>query len=331
MSWFQGRMKPSRIVEKAIAGLALLSNPQDPKHGEALGIIEKNFARMTEILYKKKEGDEASSRALQLVTEISHTEFLLNGLNAMYDLPVEQRKQFTIIFTGSLAHQTGSEYPVMKWIQRTPRVLDLLLGFYEHPELAVSAGEMLRLCAHHAPLARQLLSPERLDRLFSFFSVSHFDVSADSFATFRELILNSPVAEDYLRQNVQTVIDRLHATLDENNYAACRQSLKLIGEIVSTFPNFRDEYLHNEKNLITMMQLMSSSYKNISMEAFHVFKLFVACDEKPEPVLRILRANASKLIEFIHQLLDGIEDQDLQSEKDYLLMQLGILLAQSPA
>ena len=73
------------------------------------------------------------------------------------------------------------------------------------------------------------------------------------------------------------------------------------------------------------MKLMSSSYKNIQMEAFDVFKLFVARQDKPEPILKILRANATKLITFIHDLLDGAEDQEVQNEKDFLLTQLAML------
>lgn len=331
MSWFGSHMRPSKIVSKAIEALIEFNNTATPeaRREELVKVVNKNFSRMTDILYKKKEGDEASSRALQLVTEISHTDFLLRGLEALLALPVEQRKQFTIIFTGSIAHQTGAEYPIAIWVQRNPKALDILLGFYNHPELAVCAGEMLRLCARHEALARQLLSPERLDRLFSFFTVPHFDVSADSFATFRELILNAPQAEQYLRENRQAITDRLHATLVETNYAACRQSLKLIGEIIVAFKDYMDWYLSDENNLKIMMKLMVSTYRNISMEAFHVFKLFVAKEDKPEPIMKILRANAEKLIKFIHDLLDGIEDADLQREKEYLLMELGMLTTQT--
>lgn len=320
-----GQMKPARIVKKAIDGLTNYSNAEEAKKPEFLAIIDKNFNRMTEILYKKKEGEEASARALQLVTEIAHTDFIMLGLENMIYLPVEQRKQFTIIFTGSIAHQTGTEFPIAIYVQRNPKALDMLLHFYEHPELAASAGEMLRLCAHHMMLARQLLQPSRLDILFSFFTVSHFDVSADSFATFRELILFSPQSEEYLAANSQSIIERLHSTLIEKNYGACRQSLKLIGEIIIQSQSFQEKYLNDEKNLIVMMKLMLSQYKNISMESFHIFKLFVANEEKPPAVKKILKTNAEKLSEFIKALLDNIEDPELQHEKEYLLMELAML------
>lgn len=321
-------MKPARIVKKAIDGLNNFKSAcanNDPKKDEFLAIIDKNFNRMTEILYKKKEGEDASGRALQLVTEISHTDFILLGLKTLILLPVEQRKQFTIIFTGSIAHQTGSEFPLAIYVQRNLEILDILLHFYDTPELAVSAGEMLRLCAHHESLARQLLTDSRLDLLFSYFNVSHFDVSADAFATFRELILCSPCGSEYIQNNAQNIITRLHATLIEANYAACRQSLKLIGEIIVQYPSFQHTYLISEKNLIVIMKLMSSQYKNITMEAFHIFKLFVATEDRPEPINAILRKNSDKLTAFIKNILDGVEEQELQNEKEYLLMELALL------
>ena len=324
-----GPMKPAKILQKAIDGLTgykeACNSNDESKKAEFLAIIDKNFGRMTEILYKKKEGEEASVRALQLVTDLSHSDFIFLGVQSLVLLPVEQRKQFTIIFTGSIAHQTGSEYPVVLYIMRNIEILDIILHYYDHPELAVSAGEMLRLCAHNADLARQLLTDARVNVLFSYFNASHFDVSADSFATFRELILCSPYGEQYVNANASTVIEKLHATLVEANYAACRQSLKLIGEIIVQYPKFQETYLKDEKNLIVIMKLMASQYKNISMEAFHIFKLFVACEDRTEPITKILRTNQEQLTKFIKTLLEGVEDQELQREKDFLLMELAYL------
>ncbi|KAH0793733.1 protein Mo25 [Histomonas meleagridis] len=323
MSFF-GKMRPSVIVSKAINALKEFRKPQqtEAKHEEILKIINKNFTRMTEILYKKKEGDEASARALQLVVDITHTNFITLGLKCMINLPVEERKQFTIIFTGSITHQTGSDYPLVVWIQRKPKTLKLLIDFYQHPELAICAGEMLRLCVRYEPLANHLLTDECLNTLFSFFSVSHFDVSADSFATFRELMLKAPQAKEYLQKNCQNIIDRLHKVLDETNYATCRQCLKLIGELVNEYDSFKNTYLSNDQNLIKIMKLMSSTYQNISLEAFNVFKLFVLYDHKTEAIIRILRTNADKLIEYIHDLLQSNQDQELDKEKDHLIVQL---------
>ena len=331
MSWFK-RKSPAAIVKKADDALKEFATAKDPKvKSELLDTINKNFGRMNEILYKKKEGGDASNRALQLVNEISHCDFIMDGLNNMLALPVEQRKQFSNIFTGAIAHQTGTEHPVAIWVQRNPKALDTLIEFYNHPELAVCAGDMLRLCCRNPALSKLLLQQERLDRLFGFFTVLNFDVSADSFCTFHDLILNLPDDEKYLTENADMIIKKLHGTLDETKYAACRQTLKLIAEMICRFTKkFQEIYLTNQQNLITIMKLMSSTYKNIQMEAFDVFKLFVAKPQKPESIVKILRANAEKLIKFTHDLLDEVEDQETQTEKEFIITQLGLLQTSEP-
>lgn len=312
MSLFS-RKKPAKIVSKAVS--ALEAYHHDSKNDNALRIINKNFTRMTEILYKKKEGDETSQKALQLVSEISNTQFISIGLDCMLQLPVEERKQFTNIFTGSITHKNANEYPIVKWILKNRDVLNTLIGFYEYPELAISAGEMLRLCAKHSEIANEILTKEKIVKLFSFFTVPHFDVSSDSFATFRELIL-TPVSDHFLKENSQMIIEELNKTLDDSNYTACRQSLKLIGEILSHHQNFQKIYLTDEHNLIVIMKLMSSSYHNISLEALKLFILFVENNNKPEPIIRILNANNKKLIEFVNGLLEErIEEQSINTTK----------------
>jgi calcium binding protein 39 len=325
MAW---RHKTTELVSKAssaLVGLAGTPSASDPKRQSFLTVVTKQFGRMTEILYKRQEGDEASSRALKLVSAIAASDFLLAALDSLPVLPVDERKHFTNIFTGSIGLLVGNDYPVVVWVHKTPRFIETLVRSYRQPDLAVCVGEMLRACVRHAPLVPQLRTSERLDELFAHFTDPHFDVAADSFATFRELILNSPGADVYLDQNMPAVIKRLHDTLVESNYAACRQSLKLIGEMVISFRNFEQKYLSDEKNLICMMRLMVSGYKNISLEAFHVFKLFFAPAEKPDPILKILRLNAQKLIDFIQELLSGIEDEETQEEEQFLISQLNAL------
>ena len=324
-----GPMKPSRILKKATDGILAYKSAatanDEAKKAESLEKINKNFNRMTDILYKKKEGEEASARALQLVTDLSHSDFILLGVKNIPLLPTEQRKQFTFIFTASVVHQTGSEYPVVAYVMRNIEILDTLLRFYDHPELAITAGEMLRVCAHNPVLARELLQPKRLDILISYFNVSHFDVSSDSYATFKELIFVSPYGEEFINENAKTVIEKLQSTLAEASYASCTQSLQLIHEIVNKYPTFKKEYISDEKNLVVAMKLMTSQYKNISMEAFQLFTLFVLPDERPEPVTNILRTNQEALTSYVKALLEGIDDQKLQEEKDALLMKLAFL------
>lgn len=327
MNWF-GKQRPSKLVKKTIELLNTFDTNFDINEFDCLREIDKSFAKIIEILYKKKEGEEASKRALELVQEIANSEFITLGLKLLIAFPVDIRKQFTNIFTGSITYQTGKVCPIANYITKNPAVLEKLIGFYDQTELAVNSGEMLRLCARHKSLAAILLKPENLDTLFRYFTISNFDISAETFATFRELILFSPQAEEFLSDNSSDIIKRLHATLDQSKYAACRQTLKLICEIIDNSPSFRSKYLNDENNLMLIMNLMLSGYKHISMESFHIFKFFVASDSKPPAINKILVANKTNLIKLIKQLLDGVDDIESQREKDYLIMELGMLRAE---
>lgn len=285
--------------------------------------IQNQFSQMNDILFVKKD----DNLSIELINYISNSAFIFVGFSNLLNLTVEERKQFTIIFTGSISqHDNDGKYPVADFIKRNVIIIDTLLGFYERPELAVSTGEMLRLCVKHEELADELFKSNRIDKLFSYFSAPNFDISADSFATFRFLLLNAPQAEEYLKNNSNFIIEKLYSTLDEDNYAGCRQTLKLIGEIIIKYQSFQDIYLQDQENLMVIMDLMTSKYHNISMEAFHVFKLFVVNENKTEPILKILRANADKLIPYIDDLLGDTDDEDLKVEKHYLLMQLKLLI-----
>jgi calcium binding protein 39 len=317
------KLKPSHIVKKAAAAVHAISADPDCHCEKPLVTLTKNLNRMEDILYRHTHGGEPNSRALRLVAKIDGADFVPLVLDSFLLILPEQRRQFTHVFTACVALQIRCVVPGPAFLSSRPDCLDRIMALYERPELVVYAGEMLRICTKHEPLARMIHAPEHLDRLFSHFNAPHFDLAADSFATFRELILNSPIADVYMKGNLRPMMDRLHETLVEGNYAPCRQTLKLIGELIMAFEDFQKAYLADEKNLIAVMKLMLSGYRNIAMEAFHIFKLFVVREEVPEPILRILRRNSEKLKQLLRHLLDQINDDEIQREKEALLLALG--------
>ncbi|GAB2279388.1 hypothetical protein Dimus_014031 [Dionaea muscipula] len=57
-------------------------------------------------------------------------------------------------------------------------------------------------------------------------------------------------------------------------------------------------YVSSKDNLRILMNLLRESSKSIQIEAFHVFKLFAANQNKPPEIVSILVANQSKLLRF---------------------------------
>merc|ERR1712110_825827 len=102
-------------------------------------------------------------------------------------------------------------------------------------------------------------------------------------------------------------------------------SLKLLGELLLDRHNYSvmTKYISSPDNLKLMMNLLKERARNIQFEAFHVFKVFVANPNKPEPILDILLRNREKLIDFLsHFHNDRSEDEQFNDEKAYLIKQI---------
>ncbi len=56
---------------------------------------------------------------------------------------------------------------------------------YEHQEIALTCGSMLRECVKFEALAKILLHSEHFYDFFKYVEVSTFDIASDAFATFK--------------------------------------------------------------------------------------------------------------------------------------------------
>lgn len=93
--------------------------------------------------------------------------------------------------------------------------------------------------------------------------------------------------------------------LDSTNYVTKRQSLKLLGEMLVDRVHYHTmlRFVADESNLKRIMNLLRDRSKNIQLEAFHVFKVFVANPKKTPAVEAILQRNRSRLLSFLGDFL----------------------------
>ncbi|EAX92494.1 hypothetical protein TVAG_344500 [Trichomonas vaginalis G3] len=314
MSLF-GKMKPSRIIKKALNGLSgYREATQLEQKAKYLEIINKNFGRMTDILYKKIEDEEINTRALQLINDITATNFVIEGLLNLQNLPVEQRKQYAMIFTGSVAYKNNGDSPMIKYIVEDPEIIDTLIHCYDHPELAITTGEMLRVCSSYEPLCKQILSRKNIEQLVKYFTVPHFDVAADSFSFYKELIISSQCSQEYIKNNFEFIVDKLNHFLEDINYASCLQSLKLTRELIEKNQHFKVNYLANENNFDLILHHFTSQYKNIAIESLKIYKLFIDYDKAPQKVINFTKENKESLKKFADALLDSPFDQTFRTD-----------------
>ena len=109
---------------------------------------------------------------------------------------------------------------------------------------------------------------------------------------------------------------------DHANYITRRLSLQLLSSILLSRSNYNImiRYVSSKDNLRTIMMLLRDTSAHITLEAFNVFKIFVANPNKPKEVMRILADNKVKLIKYLTGLHKDKEDIDEQFRDEKILV-----------
>lgn len=84
-----------------------------------------------------------------------------------------------------LRRQIGTRSPTVEYICTKPEILFTLMAGYEHQEIALNCGTMLRECARYEALAKIMLHSEEFFNFFQYVEVSTFDIASDAFSTFK--------------------------------------------------------------------------------------------------------------------------------------------------
>jgi calcium binding protein 39 len=294
-------------------------------------------------------GDPDASKApspddvvAKLVHEIEHYGLLRLFIVNLGSFPFEARKDLVQVTanllrrraSGALASLTRAQPPpdlvVVDAIARSqPPLLATLLELYPSPELGLHYGTMLRDCIRHPLLAQKALALPEMSHLFTLVEAANFDIASDAFATLRDLLLrHRGLAARQILADYDGFFERYNALLTSANYVTRRQSLKLLGELLLDRANFTvmTRFIADADNLKTVMRLLRDQSAAIQFESFHVFKIFVANPNKPEPIRRILERNADRLLEFLENFQLENEDPQFVEERALLVSEIGRLV-----
>lgn len=299
----------------------------DGKNQKAIDEAGKYLDAMRKILYG--EGAEsAKDSETAIAVKVYETKFLLQLVQKMELVDFETKKDGVQVFTKLLRREIGARNPTAEHILANKEILNLLVRGYEKSQVnALNSGLMLRECIKSEQLAKIVLHDETLfDSFFKYVQVSTFDIAADAFSTFKELLTKHKImCADFLDRFYDRVMTNYMDLLQSPNYVTRRQSLKLLGELLLDRANFTimTRYIGDPANLKLMMNMLRDKSKNIQFEAFHVFKVFVANPNKSKAILDILLKNKPKLIEFLSKFHESrADDEQFAEEKSYLIKQI---------
>lgn len=297
--------------------------------------LDSLLHELKSILYGSNECEPAVEACAQLTQEFFRDNTLHLIIICLPKLNLEARKDVTRIVANLQRQPVNSRLIASDYLEANSDLMDHLITGYDDPSLALHYGAMLRECIRHQVVARYVLKSKHMKKFFDYMQIPEFDVAADATATFKELMTRhkSTVAE-FLLENYDWFFVEFNAKLLESaNYITRRQAIKLLGDILLDRSNsaVMTRYVSSKDNLRIMMNLLREASKNIQLDAFHVFKLFVANRNKPTDIVNIIVANRSKLLRFFASFrIDKSEDEQFEADKRQVAKEIAELEAKGP-
>ncbi|KAI3741011.1 hypothetical protein L1987_58675 [Smallanthus sonchifolius] len=299
---------------------------RESKREEKFATLTKLLRELKQILYGNSEAEPVSEACAQLTQEFFKVNTFRLLIVCLPKLNLEARKDATQIVANLQRQQVQSRLIACDYLEANIDLMDILVSGYEDPDMALHYGAMLRECIRHQSVARYVLESEHMKKFFDYIQLPNFDIAADAAATFKELLTRhkSTVAE-FLSKNYDWFFAEYNSKLLESpNYITRRQAIKLLGDILLDRSNsaVMTRYASSRDNLRILMNLLRESSKSIQIEAFHVFKLFAANQNKPADIISILVANRSKLLRLFADFKPDKEDEQFEADKAQVVREI---------
>ncbi|KAJ6403990.1 hypothetical protein OIU84_012226 [Salix udensis] len=216
-----------------------------------------------------------------------------------------------------------------EYLENNLDLVDILLPGYKDGEIAITYGAILRECIRHQIVARYVLETEHLKKFFTCIQIPNFEIASDAQATFKELLTRhkSTVAE-FLSVNYDWFFQEYNSQLlGSPSYITRRHAVKLLGDMLLDRSNsaVMVRYVSSLDNMRILMNLFRDSKKTIQLESFHVFKLFVANQNKPPEIISVLVKNRSKLLGFLGDFSIVKGDEQFDADKAQVIKEIATL------
>lgn len=214
-------------------------------------------------------------------------------------------------------------------------------------DVGLHCGSMYRSCLKHVNLYSQLVSSTGrvhkyvLPLLDDYVHVPNFDIASCAMESLKLVFTAgsdgtgmgdetsqrqmAELAAIFLTRDYEIIWDeRFNPKLmsDQANYMTKRVALQILSTVLLTRSNYAImiKYVNSRKNLILVMHLLRDTSPHITLDAFHVFKVFVANPNKIPEVTKILKDNSPKLCAYLETLHQDKEASDAQFRDEKALI-----------
>ncbi|KAJ9295605.1 hypothetical protein DTO271G3_6061 [Paecilomyces variotii] len=353
----RGRTRQPSDVARTVKDL-LARIEETPGVAKVEEDLAKQLSQVKLMVQGTQEVDTSPEQVQALVQAVIQEDLLYELARSIRLLPFESRKDTQTIFSHILRFKhpqsTNGDPPVISYIvHNRPEVIVELCRGYEYSQSAMPCGTILREALKFDVIAAIILYDQSAEgepairlsdlqagivqsgegvfwKFFGWIDQGSFEVSADAFTTFREILTrHKTLVSGYLATNFDLFFSRYNSILvQSDSYVTKRQSIKLLGEILLDRANYNvmTAYVDSGEHLKLCMKLLKDDRKMVQYEGFHVFKVFVANPNKSVAVQRILINNRDRLLKFLPKFLeDRTDDDQFTDEKSFLVRQIELL------
>jgi len=270
----------------------------------------------------KESAVPSRSEAKELLHCIFSAELPTRLLTCLHEIAFEARKEamhlFAAITTAGCDADLGLEGKIVEYVVGAPHIAQMLVQGCGDKEVTMYCSDMLRNLLRHSSLVSFLLEElGAVDRLLEFARSHDIEVSTEAFKTLRDLLLkHSQCTLKYLDNHYEGFFGQVHELLNEE-YWVQRPALSFLREVLSCndFTDVQRRYTSNERFLQIHMNLLRDESKYIQLDAFRIFKLFLA-NSGSLRVQQIISRNRPKLIKLLESL--SVIDKDIEIVIDVL-------------
>ncbi|KDP29887.1 hypothetical protein JCGZ_18456 [Jatropha curcas] len=302
---------------------------RERKREEKMSELSKSILEMRTVLFGNGQSEPSSDACAQLTQEFFKEDTFRLLIICLPKLDLGARQNATHVIANLQRQRVNGRLMASEFLENNLDFMDILLPRYVDGDIALTYGAISRECIRHQSVARYVLESEHMKKIFSYIQIPNFDISSDAQATFKELLTRhkSTVAE-FLSKNYEWFFQEYNSQLlESSNYITRRHAIKLLGDMLleRSNANVMIRYVSSLENMRVLMNLLRDSKKTIQLETFHVFKLFVANQNKPPEIIGVLVTNRSKLLRLLGDLKTEKENEQFEADKAQVIQEIASL------
>lgn len=324
---------PGEAVKQLKESLMVLEKQHNgesqKKFEKAHDDVSKYIFTISSLLFSSESDQQSDIILAQMSQEMYNSAVISLLIKNLQNVEFEARKESVEIFSHVLRRQIGTRTPTVEYICTTDEILVSLCRGFENLTINHNTSAMLRECLRYESLAKIVLFSEVFQDFFKYVECSHFDVAADAFTTFKDLLTrHKTIAANYLETHYESFFFSYNQLLISQNFVTQLNSLKLLAELLTDRNNssVMKKYINDSENLKTTMTLLLHQAPVIKYEAFSIFKIFILNPKKPEDINVILLKNKELLRKLFVNFLPELDDLNLfQAEKSSIVKEINDL------